>query len=219
MQNRYTKSGWTKSQLQWHVCWHRLVGNMWCHEPWYEPNIICHSLLKNLGIINLQCNSYCHIRSDSSCKLQSSMTIFHYTSASICRIDIPKADELKVSYDDMYVLTSFGFLLETLRSRPIIPENLPSRHCLVLSVWRSGICRAAPVVLSVCLDMGHINFGRVPGCRGETFLRKSWPDLTQSFRWKALSFDDKAHKTPNRVIDNVQSADLVFCFAHLEVES
>ena len=44
-----------------------------------QPNIICHSLLKNdWGIIDLQYFNYCHSPSDFSSKSQSSMTTFYH---------------------------------------------------------------------------------------------------------------------------------------------
>ena len=48
-----------------------------------KPNTICHCLQKILGIINLQCCNYCHLLSDSTYKVQLSMTIFHYRNVGL----------------------------------------------------------------------------------------------------------------------------------------
>jgi hypothetical protein len=72
-----------------------------------EPNIICHSLKKNLGIIDLQCCNYCHLHNNFPSKFILSMTIcqcknvLDVENIKLC-FNNWHSDELKVSWDDSY---------------------------------------------------------------------------------------------------------------------
>ena len=64
----------------------------------FKANMICHSMLKKKGIIDLKHCNYGCLLSDSSSKEQSPMTIIHHKV--VVMQYIPKMNELKANWDD-----------------------------------------------------------------------------------------------------------------------
>ena len=89
----------------WNIChqFYLSCSILIVNHPWivtntkYRPNIMWHSLLKNLGIIDLRFRNSRHLLNNFPSRFQSFTTIFHYRN--IRMQNVPKVDDLKGRWD------------------------------------------------------------------------------------------------------------------------